>query len=981
MPINADVLCFKFGVTYIQANEKNMVNYTVLHKYERLDAGYDLESEVLKARAGRQVTPSVREKWGFDNPNRETVEVMADGSTVVTYIYTRKYFNFSITDREYIDNTSAFDGSYKYGTKLNVKALERADYLLRWDDGSTDYERVITLEDDLELTPIYEYNKYIITLNANGGEVNPSTIEVVKGQAIGVIPTPIQLGYYLDGWYTGLDAGNIVDIDYIPTCNMEIYAKWKISVEEASISNEYINIEAGRSELINITNANVIEEEYTFISNDEAIAMVDGTGKVTGVSEGITTITILGLSSGDSKTVVVDVSSASTYTIIFDANGGVGEMPNQVVQRGRNAILTKNSFIRNRYLFKGWNSKNDGTGESFFDEESILDITDENTITLYAKWEVDQFPVEFLQVGACTFNGIDGTITGSGCANYAGQKYIDTGVALYSQENINKDYELGFRIESYNSNENVMQATFMNTKLEGNGYPGAVCRKNNADISIASRKTSNANAEVKFFNEEIEKVKLFRINGEMFYSINDGEKVFLNDLTQFNPTFNLNVWFGAAPTNASATSSQRHLIGTLADMYIKLGTYSDDVARTVIFEANGGRVSPATVKVPDGAIIGALPTPERDLYDFVGWYTDLTQGVEVTPNYVLTRDVTLYARWEKRETNTISFDTNGGSVVEDIEVEKNHAIGRLPTSRKQGKILEGWYLEDTLDTPVHQYYVPTGDITVYAKWINSTFDDVFRQDGECVFNGEDGTITGNDCLNYIGQKYIDTGIALYSQENIDKDYEIGFDIVHYVPEENGFRATLFNTKLEATGYPGVVFRRSENSLRFELQSRKSIDANEVRNYKAQDVTSVKIYRINGEIFYSTNDNELEPLNNLNEYNPTFNLTAWFGAGPANASGSLAQRYLVGTLKNMYIKLGDYQEEGKHKIILDSNGGEVSSSVRIINQGSKIGTLPTPVMEGYDFMGWYTGISTGVLVNHDYIPTSDTRIFARWQVSE
>ena len=37
--------------------------------------------------------------------------------------------------------------------------------------------------------------------------------------------------------------------------------------------------------------------------------------------------------------------------------------------------------------------------------------------------------------------------------------------------------------------------------------------------------------------------------------------------------FDLSVWFGAAPVDQTAETSQRHLIGTLKDMYIKVGKY------------------------------------------------------------------------------------------------------------------------------------------------------------------------------------------------------------------------------------------------------------------------------------------------------------------------------------------------------------------------------------------------------------------------
>ena len=44
-------------------------------------------------------------------------------------------------------------------------------------------------------------NTYNVTLNANGGEVDPSSIEVTYGSTYGAIPTPSKVGYDFEGWY------------------------------------------------------------------------------------------------------------------------------------------------------------------------------------------------------------------------------------------------------------------------------------------------------------------------------------------------------------------------------------------------------------------------------------------------------------------------------------------------------------------------------------------------------------------------------------------------------------------------------------------------------------------------------------------------------------------------------------------------------------------------------------------------------------
>ena len=67
---------------------------------------------------------------------------------------------------------------------------------------------------------------------------------------------------------------------------------------------------------------------------------------------------------------------------------------------------------------------------------------------------------------------------------------------------------------------------------------------------------------------------------------------------------------------------------------------------TLTFDANGGKVSPASRKVRYGAKYGDLPTPTRSGYTFDGWYTAKSGGSKVSGDAVMgAGDVTVYARW------------------------------------------------------------------------------------------------------------------------------------------------------------------------------------------------------------------------------------------------------------------------------------------------------------------------------------------------
>lgn len=68
-------------------------------------------------------------------------------------------------------------------------------------------------------------------------------------------------------------------------------------------------------------------------------------------------------------------------------------------------------------------------------------------------------------------------------------------------------------------------------------------------------------------------------------------------------------------------------------------------AHTVVFDANGGTVEPATATTEVDGTITSLPTPTRGSCRFDGWYTDGIGGTQVTVDNIYTEDTIIYAHW------------------------------------------------------------------------------------------------------------------------------------------------------------------------------------------------------------------------------------------------------------------------------------------------------------------------------------------------
>ncbi len=75
----------------------------------------------------------------------------------------------------------------------------------------------------------------VITLDANGGSIDPAYVERVPGDKVGALPSPVYEGYEFNGWYTAKDGGEAVTADTVVTSAdpFTLYAGWKQSAGAA----------------------------------------------------------------------------------------------------------------------------------------------------------------------------------------------------------------------------------------------------------------------------------------------------------------------------------------------------------------------------------------------------------------------------------------------------------------------------------------------------------------------------------------------------------------------------------------------------------------------------------------------------------------------------------------------------------------------------------------------------------------------------
>ena len=92
----------------------------------------------------------------------------------------------------------------------------------------------------------------------------------------------------------------------------------------------------------------------------------------------------------------------------------------------------------------------------------------------------------------------------------------------------------------------------------------------------------------------------------------------------------------------------------------------------------------------------------------------------------------------------------------------------------------------------------------------------------------------------------------------------------------------------------------------------------------------------------------------------------------NAAGQSARSETVGAKTS----------QASFKVTFNANGGTTPTASKAVTNGSKYGTLPTPIYAGYTFNGWYTDKSGGTKITADTVAnlSGDQTLYAQWTVN-
>ena len=525
----------------------------------------------------------------------------------------------------------------------------------------------------------------VVTLDANGGEVSPTTVTVTYNSTYGTLPTPTRTGYTFDGWYTAKTGGSKVTSSTTVTTasNHTLYAHWT--------AKQYtVTFNANGGSVSTTSKTVTYDSTYGDLPTPTRTGFTFN-GWYTASSGGSKITSSTKVTTASNHTLYAQWTPQGGIVVTLDANGGEVS-PTTVTVTYNSAYGTLPTPTRTGYTFDGWYTAKTGGSKV----TSSTTVTTASNHTLYAHWTAKQYTV--------TFNANGGEV------------------------------ETTSKTVTYDST----YGTLPTPTRTGYTFKGWYTEKTEGTKVTSSTKVTTAANHKLYAHWE---ARTYTVT----FSPNGGEVTPTSIVVTYDspygelptPTkdkFVFDGWYTAASGGTKVTSSTK--VTTAANHRLYAHWTGKEV--TVSFNANGGEVSETQKTVIYAETYGALPTPTRTGYTFNGWYTSATGGTEITSSTKVTKasDHTLYAHWTPR-TYTVYFSPNGGSLdTTSMEVTYDSPYGELPTPTRTKYTFDGWYTAASGGTKITSSTKVTtaANHRLYAHW---TAGVVTPFDGTIEWNSAD----------------------------------------------------------------------------------------------------------------------------------------------------------------------------------------------------------------------------------------------------
>lgn len=344
-----------------------------------------------------------------------------------------------------------------------------------------------------------------------------------------------------------------------------------------------------------------------------------------------------------------------SYTISYNANGGSGAPGSQTKTHGTDLTLSSTKPTRNGYKFSKWTTGKDGSGTSYAPGATY---NANASITLYAQW-----------ISACKWTTADAcqkanpgytcksTGTDGACwdvdkpSTYTISYNANGGSGAPGSQT--KTHGTDLKLSSTKTTRSGYTFVNWNTKGDGTGksYAPGATYSTDANLTLYAIWKTNASGGPVTKKYTIK----FDANGGTGTTkevvCDYGSKCTLTGNAFTRDGYEFTGWNtksdgnGVSYRDGAVVKDLSSVDGSIVTLYAKWKANDVDVEEHVItFIHNDGTNRITVLAVDDNDTIPFI-IPDRDGYEFAGWYTD----VDLTKKYDFTTkvkgDITLYAKW------------------------------------------------------------------------------------------------------------------------------------------------------------------------------------------------------------------------------------------------------------------------------------------------------------------------------------------------
>ena len=416
----------------------------------------------------------------------------------------------------------------------------------------------------------------------------------------------------------------------------------------------------------------------------------------------------------------------------------------------------------------------------------------------------------------------------------------------------------------------------------------------------------------------------------------------------------------------------------------------------ISFETNGGNII-SVVSKTDIETSG-LPIPIKEGYTFIGWYKDVELTESVDRTFAFNDALTLYAKWEENSPNTftITFETNGGSVINPISANEGSTITPPTSPEKTGYTFDGWYSDSDLSTLASLSVMPNQNVVYYAKWqINAYTISFVSNEGSAVNPltiDYQSSIVISQTSERLGYQFIGwytdnsltqlfnlttmpaNNITLYAK------WQINTYTISFVPNEGSvvnpltidYQSSIIISQTSVKlGYQFVGWY-TDHSLT-QLFNLSTMPANNITLYAKWQINTYTISFVPNEgsaVNPLTIDYQSSIVISQTSERLGYQFAGWY------TDNSLTQLFALTTMPANNITLyakWDYQNV---TITFDTQGGSAIEPI-LGDPGAALSAPIEPTKEGFVFCGWFISLSSVDLYTFETFPSSSLTLFADW----